>query len=179
MVGMSRSVLLAIALPLVACDGLAAPLATAPASTESGSAFDCPASTGAPRVQLCDGSEEHRPVQDGAVYVVRPMPQGYTVIMSPVWFGGLPGGEIVAEIDLRFLSDAGDEIAARNNRNWMLPCDDNDNVAADWLDTILPPGTQPGEFDGVSGTLGVTVELDDGTVLTDEVAAVLEHTTDF
>jgi hypothetical protein len=175
---MYRALLTGIAL-LLGCDGYAPPLATAEGSGGAGSAFDCPASEGTPRVELCDGSEEHRPVEDGVTYEVRNMPQGFTVIMTPVWFGGLPGGEVLEEMDLRFVTDAGDEIAGRNNRNWMLPCDDNDNVAANWLDTILPSGTQPGDYHAVTGTQYLTVELSDGTVLTDEVTATLEHTSEW
>lgn len=167
-----------IGLFVLGCEGVAPPLLTGPGSTDSYGSFSCPASDGAPRIELCDGSAEHRPMEDGATYDVRLMPQGFTVIMTPVWFGGLPGGDVLAELDLAFVTDEGEEIAARNNRNWKLPCDDDGNVAADWMDTILPPGTEDGEFDGVSGTLTFTVELDDGTVLTDEVAAVLDHPAD-
>lgn len=179
MLPMRRALLIGSTFLLVACDGVPPPLATAPGSADRGSAFDCPASEGTPRVELCDGSDAHQPMPDGATYEVLPMGQGFTAILTPVWFGGLPGGEVLSEIDLLFLSDAGDELAGRNNKNWMLPCDDNDNVAAEWMDTIFPPGTQAGEHDGVTGTLFFTVELDDGTVLTDEVAGVLEHSSDY
>ena len=164
-------------LMLCGCDGIAPPLASGPGETERGSAFDCPASDGAPRIELCDGSADHRPMEDGSTYDVRVMPQGFTVIMSPVWFGGIEGGELV-DLRLEFETDDGELIGERDNRNFKLPCDDNDNVAAEWMDTILPPGTQSGEYDGVSGTLLFTVELDDGTVLTDDVHAVLDHPDD-
>ena len=170
-----RALLPLLIVALTGCDGSLTPLATGPAFSDRGSAFDCPASAGAPRIELCDGSSEHRPVDDGVTLPVRRMPQGFTVIMTPVWFGGLPGGEVLDVLDLSFTSDDGERIGNRNNRNWMLPCDDLDNVAADWMDTILPAGTQPGEFDRVSGLLTFTATRADGTDLTDEVTAVLDH----
>ena len=137
-------------------------------------AFFCPGAAGSPRVMLCEPGNPEEPVVDGQRYEVKRQPQGAIVVLVPLWFGGLNGGDHLESLALRF--EVGDVVvASRHSRGFSLPCDAEGRVAADWIEVFLGPGTAAGQYDGVEGRLVVEATTEDGLLVIDEVIAVLDH----
>lgn len=136
----------------------------------------CTGDPGEPRVELIVDDESHEPVLDGAVYEIARRYQGEITVFAPIWFGGLPGGEVLDEFELSFTDEDGEELGLRRTSEAQLPCEDERTVAVHSLEIFFDYVRQPEEFDGIRGTLRVECQVrDTGQVLTDEVQAELAH----
>jgi len=135
--------------------------------------WSCDGDPGPVRVELCDDDPGHTPLSDGAEFAIARRPQGEITIFAPLWFGGLQGGEALSDLRIVFVDGHDNELGSRVARRQVLPCDEEGHVVADWLEVFFDRSAQPEDYDGVPGVLHVEATAPDGTLLFDEIEAVL------
>lgn len=162
---MTRTLVLPLfLLLLLGCGGEAGLAGSAPRPVDDGGVW-CAAASGPPSVSLIRDDERHAPVQDGDTYTIERRIQGDVTIFAPLAFRGLDGGTRVEDFSIVFTDDTGEERGARRADGFMLPCEDDGEVAGHWYEVFFGnPGIPASTYDGLMGTLAVEFTLGDDQI---------------
>lgn len=96
------------------------------------------------------------------------------LILAPVWFGGLDGGDLVEDFEMTFTDLDGVWLGERFNGTLRLPCEEDGTVAGHWFEVFFgSPALPVDAFHAVSGELRVRFETSTGLLVEDAVTARL------